>query len=645
MCGIAGYVDFERGEPDREVLLAMAHALRHRGPDEQGVWAAGPCGLAHARLSIIDVAGSQQPLAPADSALAVAFNGEIYNYAELRRSQAARGVRHESHGDTEALLREVEADWEKAMPALDGMYAFAAWDRRGERLLLARDPYGKKPLFYAQPRPGLLIFASEIKAILQHPEVQVALDPDALAQVLRFRAVYGNGTLYRGIRQVAPGGWLELRRSGSRHGLHYRLLDHVAPSARLRADEDALVAEGRALLEAAVRKRLVADVPVGAFLSGGLDSSLIVALICAARGREEPTHTFSVGFEGDPSSELPWARQVAEMLGTRHTEVRVSAGDYATLLARATQLRDAPISEPADVAILVMSGVAKQTVKVVLSGEGSDEVFCGYPKYGFAAAPAALRALVRGAGPQRVAALARALGVDARRARVAARALGGASELDRLVQWFSYFEREELAALLPGLDWSEDAWRRSMAAQAAALDACAARDPLVRMQVVDFLTWLPCNLLERGDRMTMGAGLEGRFPFLDPALVAYGLGLPGRMKVRGRTLKWVVRRWAEGSIPAAILERPKWGFRVPLAQWFRGELRELVHDTLRDAAGLCGRYGAPRSVARLLDEHDGGRVDRSLELWTLLTAAIWFRSALVDREHPRSGWRWASAGS
>src|SRR5690606_23576178 len=352
---------------------------------------------------------------------------------------------------------------------------------------LARDPFGKKPLFFAQPRPGLLVFASEIKAILEHPEVPVDLDEDALAQALRFRAVYGEGTLYRGIRQVAPGGWLELQRGGVQQGRHYRLLEDAVPRAARREGEPALVEEGRALLEAAVRKRLIADVPVGAFLSGGLDSSLIVSLIRAARAPGETTHTFSVGFEGDPSSELPYAREVADALGTEHTEVKVRAADYASLLARATLLRDAPISEPADVAILVMSGVAKQTVKVVLSGEGSDEVFCGYPKYGFAAAPGALRGLVRALGPGRVAALAGALGVDARRARVAARALGAPGELDRLVQWFSYFERDELASLLPGLDWSAEAWRRSMAAQAAVLEACASRDPLVRMQAVDFL--------------------------------------------------------------------------------------------------------------------------------------------------------------
>jgi len=636
MCGIAGYVDFERGEPDRAVLMAMAQALRHRGPDEQGIWADGLCGLAHARLSIIDVAGSHQPLAPKDSPLAVVFNGEIYNYEALRRAQHARGVRHETRGDTEALLREVESDWSNAMPALDGMYAFAVWDQRGERLLLARDPFGKKPLFYARPRPGLLIFASEIKAILRHPEVGAQLDLGALAQALRFRAVYGDGTLYRGIRQVEPGGSLEFDRRGAHASRHYRLLDPTASPLDRPENEAALVEEGRSLLVASVRKRLIADVPVGAFLSGGLDSSLIVALIRAARAPSETTHTFAVGFEGDANSELPYARQVADALGTCHTEVLVGADDYASLLTRVTLLRDAPTSEPADVAIHVMSGVAKQTVKVVLSGEGSDEVFCGYPKYRFAAVPTSVRGLLRAVGPQRVALAARALGVDARRARVAARALSGDTELERLVQWFSYFERDELEALLPGFDWSTGAWQRSMAAQAAILEACPSRDPLVRMQALDFLTWLPSNLLERGDRMTMGAGLEGRFPFLDPALVAYGLGLPGRMKVRGRSLKWVVRRWAEGFIPAQILRRPKWGFRVPVAEWFRGGLRNLLEDTLRDPTGLCGCYGDPRAVDCLLAEHGSGRFDRSLELWTLLTAAIWYRSVFLERDDGRS---------
>jgi asparagine synthase (glutamine-hydrolysing) len=597
------------------------------------VWLEGACGFAHTRLSIIDLAGSHQPLVPPDSHVAVVYNGELYNYRTLRDELAREGVRFITRGDTEALLRCVERRWRAATAAFDGMYAFAAWDRRSQRLLLARDPLGKKPLFYASPRPGLLVFASEIKAALCHPEVRAQLDTASLSAALRFRAVYGDRTLYQGVRQVEPGGDLVLDRSGLHAGRHYRLLDHTEPQAVLDADEAKCVAEGRALLERAVRKRLVADVPVGAFLSGGLDSSLIVALVCSARKPNETTHTFSVGFEQDPGSELPHARAVADALGTCHREVSVSADDYARLLPRTTAVRDAPISEPADVAIYRMSVEARQDVKVVLSGEGSDEVFCGYPKYWFAMAPGWSSGLLRAAGPDRAARLAAALGIDGRRARVAMRALAAPSELERLVQWFSYLDRGELRELLPGLDWSESAWRESMAAQAAVLDACPSADPVVRMQVVDCLTWLPGNLLERGDRMTMAAGLEARVPFLDPEVVAFGLALPRRMKVRGRSLKWVVRRWAEGLIPRSILERPKWGFRVPLATWFRAELRELLHDSLRNPHGLCGRYAEAHVVARLLDDHDSGRADRNLELWTLLAAEIWFQCVFQERDH------------
>ena len=632
MCGIAGYVDFEGPGPDRAVLEEMAEALGHRGPDERGVWLEGPCGLAHTRLSIIDLAGSHQPLVPPDGHLALVYNGELYNYQSLRQGLAGEGVRFVTSGDTEALLRCVELRWRGALAEFDGMYAFAAWDRRAQRLLLARDPFGKKPLFHVSPRPGLLVFGSEIKALLCHPEVRARLDTAALAGALRFRAVYGDRTLYHGIHQLEPGCHLELDRSGLSRGQHYQLLEHSEPSAALGGDEAALIADGRARLERAVRKRLIADVPVGAFLSGGLDSSLIVALICGARKKDEITHTFSVGFEGDPGSELPHARVVANALGTCHKEVSVTGADYARLLARATAYRDAPISEPADVAIYCMSLEAKQDVKVVLSGEGSDEIFCGYPKYLFAMAPEWSLSLLRAAGPARVAQLAAALGIDRRRANVATRSLAAPTELERLVHWFSYLEREELQALLPGLDWSVASWRESMAKQAAVLDACPSADPVVRMQAVDCLTWLPGNLLERGDRMTMAAGLEARMPFLDPEVVAFGLALPRRMKVRGRSLKWVVRRWAEGLIPPSILERPKWGFRVPLAPWFRTELRELLHDALRNPSGLCGRYADRNAVARLLDDHDSGRADRNLELWTLLTAEIWFQRVFQERD-------------
>lgn len=626
MCGIAGYVDLGR-PPQEAILAAMALVMHHRGPDAQGVLVDGACGLAHRRLSIIDLAGSPQPMQVESSNISLTFNGEIYNYQPLQRELTGLGTRLRWQGDTEVVLQWVQREWDAALPRFDGMFAFGAWDRRGQRLLLARDPLGKKPLFYCQPRPDLLIFGSEIKALLQHPEVRAELDVDSLRQTLRFRAVYGNRSLYARIQQVEPGSWLEFSRAGIRQGRFYRLAEQTQAAAEaIRGLSDAaLFARFDELISQTVAKRLIADVPVGAFLSGGLDSSVIVALMRAARAPSAEVRTFSVGFANDVHSELPHARLVADALKTVHTEVALKEQDYADLIVATTGCRDAPLSEPADPAIARMSHVARESVKVVLSGEGSDEAFCGYPKYALARSPALARAAVRTVGAERTALLASAVGLDRRRALVAARALALPDELDRLVQWFSYLDQEALQSLLPGLDWSNAAWDRTTAPQAAALADGPWHGSLRRMQAVDCLTWLPGNLLERGDRMTMSAGLEMRVPFLDKAIVPFGIALPDHMKVRGRKGKWIVREWAKSRLPAPILARKKWGFRVPLAAWFRGHLRPTLHDYLKSSNSLCAQYADPSALERLLQQHHSGEVDANLQLWTLLAAEVWYQ--------------------
>ena len=636
MCGIAGYVDFGSA-PREDVLRAMAGSIHRRGPDAEGVLIDGPCGLAHRRLSIIDLTGSPQPMQVAASEISLTFNGEIYNYQDLQSDLRAQRVQLTWSGDTEVVLRMVDREWEQALPRFDGMFAFGAWHRRERKLLLARDPLGKKPLFYALPRPGVIVFGSEIKALLEHPAVHAELDEDALRQVVRFRAVYGERSLYAGIRQVPPGSWLEFSQSGVRAGCFYDLAEQTR-----RAGDEVRGLDQRELLErfdhlitASVRKRLIADVPVGAFLSGGLDSSVIVALIRASRAPDAEVRTFSVGFAGDQHSELPFARQVADAIGTTHTEVALREQDYADLFAQMTACRDAPLSEPADPAIARMSEVAKQSVKVVLSGEGSDEAFCGYPKYTLAAAPWAAREAVRMIGPERVASMAARFGLDRRRALVAARAIGLPSELDRLSQWFSYLDRPALQTILPGLGWSAESWSETTAPHAAALAMGDWAGPYRRMQAVDCLTWLPGNLLERGDRMTMAAGLEMRVPFLDKAMVPFGIALPDQMKVRGRRGKWIVRRWAQDKLPAETLKRPKWGFRVPLAQWFRGHLKDMLHGYLRSSSGLCAAYADRGQVEQLLNEHESGAADANLQLWTLLAAEVWYQDVFIGRDSAR----------
>lgn len=629
MCGIAGYVDFCGVIPDPGVLDRMTATLARRGPDARGTYTDGPCGLAHTRLSIIDLAGSPQPMRLANSDVALSYNGELYNYRELRAELASRNVPLHTSGDTEALLRWIELEWHEALRRFDGMFGFAAWNARKQALLLGRDPMGVKPVFYATPQPGLIVFGSEIKALLQHPLVDARLDEDSLRQVLRFRAVYGGGTLYRGVRQLEPGCWLEFSHAGVRAGKYFDLLTEAARerSAQAAMSRAQVLDDGRMRLEQAVRKRLTADVPVGAFLSGGLDSSLIAATMRRCRAPGEAVETFSVGFADDRHSELPHARVVAEALRTSHTEVHLREEDYCNLFVEMTLCRDAPISEPADLAIARMSEVAKRSVKVVLSGEGADEGFAGYPKYRFAGFPAMGRLMLRAVGPRRVARLAGAVGIDARRAGVAARSIAAAGEIERMAQWFSYFDRAALNSLLPGLNWTAGAWDATLDHQRAVLAACNGASSMARMQSVDCLTWLPGNLLERGDRMTMAYGLEMRVPFLDKRMVPFGLAMSDRLKIRGGASKWAIRQWAGALLPESIVNRKKWGFKVPLADWFRGRMRSMLEDYVLANDGICGTYGQRAAVQNLIAAHMSGAVDAHMELWTLLAAEVWHRDS------------------
>jgi asparagine synthase (glutamine-hydrolysing) len=482
------------------------------------------------------------------------------------------------------------------------------------------------------------VFGSELKALLQHPNVDAELNEDALREALRFRAVYSTDCLHRGIRQLQPGCYLEFSRAGLKLGRYHTIADEVA-KARARyagASPDDLIRIGRDLFLDSVRERLIADVPIGAFLSGGLDSSLIVAAMRQLRGPGAEVRTYSVGFEGDPSSELPFAAMVAQALDTTHQPISVGPESYIGRLAELSACRDGPVSQPADVAIAEMSRVARQSVKGVLSGEGADEVFAGYPKHAYAGAPWALRRMLAAVGPGNAANLAGLLGVDRRRALVAFRAMAPAREVDRLVQWFSYFDGGDLRRLLPGLGWSAADFARTIESQAAALSLVPGESPLFRMQATDFATWLPANMLERGDRMSMAEGLEVRPPFLDKDLAAFGLGLPDSLKVRGRVGKWIVRQWAKDLLPPEIIGRRKWGFRVPLAEWFRGPMRDMLHGYLTEGGGLMGRYGDPVAIDQLLAAHDSGRLDVSESLWTLLTAEVWYRDVYLQRLRGRT---------
>lgn len=631
MCGLGGYVDFSGRAPRPDVLREMIRRLRHRGPDGEGLLVDGPCGLAHTRLGILDLQGGAQPMSLPGSSVSLVYNGEVYNYQSLRAELATLGTPCAGSGDTEVVLRMLACHWTRALPRFDGMFGLAAWDGAARRLLLARGPFGVKPLFYATPRPDLIVFGSEIKAVLAHDEVDGALDTDGLRQTLRFRTVHGEGTLYRGVRQLLPGAFLVIDASGATHGSYFDLDEKVrAAGERLRGmDEPQMIELGYELFEQSVRKRLVADVPVGVFFSGGLDSSLVAGAMRQMRGPAGELRSFTAAFRDDPSGEGAHARIVARQLGLAHTQVELGEEEYIQNFAAMSHHRDAPVSEPADLAMAYLSAAARESVKVVLVGEGADEVFCGYPKYALARCPAFLRRVAGVLSPEGWARAGGLVGVDRHRALVVARALSSAPEHERLAQWFSAVDRPLLASLLPGLEWTDAQWHRTHAMHELLGRRSERLGAIGRMQLTDFASWLPDNLMARADRMTMAHGLELREPFLDHALAVFGLALPDSMKVRGLTLKWMLRRWAHHRLPASVLRRPKWGFRVPLNRWFRQGLRPMLLDSLRSKRGLCGTFGDRTAIERLLSAHDRGATDAHMTLWTLLAAEVWYQQVFL----------------
>jgi asparagine synthase (glutamine-hydrolysing) len=604
MCGIAGMVNLVAGPPDRSIVQGMLDVMRHRGPDGEGIYSDAQAALGHVRLSIIDVAGSRQPLSNEDGTIWVTFNGEIYNYRELRDELQGRGHCFETQGDTETLVHLYEDHGPQMVERLNGMFAFAIWDTKRRQLFLARDRLGIKPLYYCR-RGEELVFASEIKAFLEHPQITPRPNRASIWNYLTYRSVPSPATLLEDIVKVRPGHCLTFTERGLNTEcywdipLHYkRALPGDTPGAEQIQQE----VEDR--LVTSVRRRLISDVPVGAFLSGGVDSSLIVALMSVLT--RMPVRTYSVGFQNSAASELPYAGMVARLYHTDHHELVLEEDGFANHLEKLTWIRDSPLSEPADVPLYLLSKMARQDVK------GSDELFGGYPKYAYdrfapmvGLLPAGLNRLVASTLPGRL-----------RRLEVAMRSLGESERASRWAQWFSPFTAREKAILMPdGERWPNPTQEYIERAQgASALDA---------MLYTDCKLWLPDNLLDRGDRMTMGASIEGRVPFLDHELVEYAFSLPAHVKVRGFTRKYLIKQIAEKYLPRSIVHRRKVGFRLPLTQWFRGRLRDMCYDRICAGSGPLAQFLNGRALRRVLDDHCSGHKDNWLQIWTLLGLSIW----------------------
>ncbi|NLD69595.1 MAG: asparagine synthase (glutamine-hydrolyzing) [Limnobacter sp.] len=625
MCGIAGIVSASADTPVREAALAMARAIAHRGPDDEGVFDAvcadgrHRLALAHRRLSIIDLASGHQPLGNEDGSVQIVFNGEIYNFEALREQLLGLGHRMRTRSDTEVIVHAYEQWGLDCVSRLRGMFAFAIWDTRLQRLFLVRDRFGKKPLFIACPRPGELLFASEIKAILAHGGVSPEVDPTAIRDYFAYRYVPAPATLFRGIRKLMPGSAAVWQRGRLHEWRYYSPPDGRPPAAGVDATAGDIVQDFLARLDEAVAIRMISDVPFGAFLSGGIDSSAVVALM--TRHSSRPVRSFSVGFSDARYSELAYARAIAEHFGTDHHEFVVSQNDLIEHLPALVRFRDAPVAEPSDIPIYLLSREARRTVKMVLTGEGADEFLGGYPKHAAERFAAWYQMLPRALRRSVLESMAHALPFRYRRIKTAMTTLGVEDRQLRMARWFGALTREELDRLLvPELASSAAGQTEGV----AAADGSALRGILY----FDQTSWLPDNLLERGDRMTMAASLEARMPFMDHELAAFVSGLPDRWRIHGMKRKYILRQAMRRLIPRAILERPKVGFRVPVSDWFRGPLREYLRDHLCAGDARIREFVEPHALQRIVDEHVEGRHNHEKLLWATLTLEIWHREYL-----------------
>ncbi len=618
MCGIAGWVG---GPADRAIGVRMTQRLHHRGPDgagvevlpeERGVFA-------HTRLAIIDLSErGRQPFVSDDGRVVLSFNGEIYNFVELRRRLEQRGVQFRSDCDTEVILAQYLEHGAAGLDALDGMFAFAIYDARDDRLLLVRDRAGKKPLYWTRTPDGGLVFGSEVKALAEHPGVTIRPNADALPALLAYGYAPTPTSMFAGIHKLEPASRLTFVRGDV--SIHrYWSLDQAAAEATPMSLEDAKTRVRLAVGEA-VERRLISDVPLGAFLSGGVDSSIIVAEMAARSSK--PVRTFAVGFDDATYDETNYARQIAEQFGADHTELSVSSSPEG-LLDKLLDHHDEPYGDSSALATYAVATATREHVTVALTGDGGDEVFAGYTRFlgglfsGVVPAPVAkglygaLAKLPEPRGYKNPVALLRRFLQH-----------GGRSPDEQLLAWNSFFAGDLLtdvvhADLRAGLSpWSVYADQLAMFEH----ERDAGRDRLDQILRHNFRTYLLDDLLVKTDRMTMAASLEARSPFLDTALVELAFRIPGALKMRHGQLKWLLREAYRDVLPAEILDRKKHGFGVPMAKWWSGPLAGLVDDVL---LGSKHRWLDPTTVRRIVEEHRSGTRDHAQRIFLLLQIELW----------------------
>lgn len=621
MCGICGIYSYKSDqEIDQNLQSSMLSAIRHRGPDDEGSFNEQKIFLGMRRLSIIDLDGGHQPMSNEDDSIWIVFNGEIYNYKDLRAILSAKGHVFRTQSDTETVIHAYEEWGIEGFSRLNGMYGLALWDRRRKELVLARDPFGVKPLYYTDQQ-GSFVFGSEIKAILADPNVSRSVDLAALDQFLTFSFVPSPRTMFEGIKKVPPGYALCVTSEGSRQVRFYQPIittPKMSGTEWLEALQDGI--------EKAIVRQMVADVPVGVMLSGGMDSATVAML--ARKHSGQPIHSFTVGFSEDfEKDELALGRRSAELIGTTHHEVIISANDFMKFLPKAIWYLDEPIASPASLPTYWVSKLARDYVKVVLTGQGADEPFAGYPRhlgayYGrwYRITPDFLR---KGVISPLINRLPRI-----EKYRRAVRTLDIADPVTRLTQIYHIFESElkqrlYRPELLAEMDINFEPIVREWWNDVEHLSE------LNQMTYVDARFSLADNLLLYGDKMSMAASLEARVPFLDLDLMSLVEGMPAKYKIHGRTQKYLLKKAVAKWLPPEIIYRKKIGFVTPVDQWFGGELRGYLSDLLLWQGSGCSLFFNMKELEKMINDHTNKQRDYQRHLFSLMTFELWYQTFIA----------------
>ena len=636
MCGIAGILEFGRdARAESTVLRRMCEVIAHRGPDDQGVYAQGPVGIGMRRLSIVDLATGHQPISNEDGSLWIVFNGEIYNHRELREKLILRGHSYRTNSDTETIVHLFEEYGHDCVKHLHGMFAFAIWDTRQRKLFIARDRLGIKPLYY-QRTHDRFVFGSEIKVLFEHPSVHAEFRRASLPEFLAFGYLSGAETFYQNIDKLMPGHWMEVSEHGDVRIEQYWDLKLGPPEASL--SESEYVSAYRDLLEGAVNSHLMSDVPLGVFLSGGVDSSAVAALM--TKIRREPVETFSVGYSEHNYSELPYARIVADHIHSMHHEVTVGRQDFFDALPKLIWHEDEPIVWPSSVALYFVAKLARERVTVVLTGEGSDETLAGYSRYAFTLKNVAMDRVYRGVVPSGMRrglrnAIAGSNLIHANLRRKLSHTFlgldGESWSSFYFDNFFSAFNENDQSGLLT------DETRHEFASGSSYKNVLdfwehSDGDLLQRLLYTDIKTYL-VELLMKQDNMSMAASIESRVPFLDHVLVEYAVRIPRSVQLKGLAGKNILKKAMEPLLPHSILYRPKLGFPTPWSGWLRGPQLDTIEAMLLEPRSLERGYFKRTAIEQLFQEHRANYRDHYDRIWRLLNLEIWHRVCLEGDSH------------